>query len=576
VRRDRTLRLVLLAAVALAAGGAAALLDTAGALHRTELATVDQRFAIRGDHRPRQSVVLVALDSRTVAALGRPPLPRSVHARVLDRLHAAGARLVAFDFRFAGATEPREDRALVQAIRRARPVVLGTVDPDGVPVPVPAGERHPARIGAVPASLAVPTDRDGEVRRMLYAPVELRTLPVRAAEIVRGRPVAESNFPGNHAWIDFPGGPGTVPTYSLVDVLRGRVAPAKLRGRVVVVGPTDPFEKDVFDTPATDLPMSGAEVEADAIATVLDGFPLRSAPGWLDALLLVALAALPALVALRRSAWLIAAAGAAGLAALLAGAQIAFDSGRIVSVVAPAVAAVLATTGALGVHFELATRERRRLRTLFGRFVPPEVVDLVIAQVDDDLRLGGVRCEATVMFCDLRGFTAFSEPLEPERVLEVINQYLSEMTGAIMDAGGTLLNYMGDGILALFGAPIEHPDHADRAVRAARDMLEVRLPRFNAWVREQGLDHQFRMGIGINSGMVMAGNVGSQERLGYTALGDVLNTAARIEAMTKDTPHQAFVAQATRDRLGAAPDGLVYVDELAVRGRAERVRVWTL
>ena len=123
----------------------------------------------------------------------------------------------------------------------------------------------------------------------------------------------------------------------------------------------------------------------------------------------------------------------------------------------------------------------------------------------------------------------------------MLNRYLTEMSDAILDHDGTLVAYMGDGIMAVFGAPIASDDHADKALGAAREMLE-RLERFNAWMREEGLGDGFKMGIGLNSGDVMSGNVGSSRRLEYTAIGDTTNTAARLEGMTKGTPYQLFVA----------------------------------
>jgi len=574
--RQRRLRLTLLAVVAVLAVGAPAALEALGALHRVELATFDARLSIRGEHRPRSDVVVVGLDSRTTSAFGRPPLPRSIHARVIDRLRAAGARVIAYDLRFQSATEPREDRALISSVARNRPVVLATFDPDGKPIPVPAAHPDPERIGAVLASIGVPTDSDGKVRKLLYAPVELPTLPVRAAELALGRPVPESEFEDNAAWIDYPGPPGTVPTYSLVDVVRGRVPRRAFAGKVVLVGPTDPIEKDVLDTPTSDSPMAGAELQADSIATVLSGFPLRPAPAWLDALLLVAAGLVAPLLGLRRSARLVLLGAAAALALLLVGLQLAFNGGRVVGVAAPVLGLLVGTAGTLVVHYALTTRERRHLRGLFARFVPPQVVDEVIERVDEDLRLGGVRREGTVMFCDLRGFTTFSERLEPERVVEVVNRYLSEMTEAILAHGGTLVSFMGDGIMALFGAPIEQPDHAARAVAAAREMLSERLPRFNEWLRTQGIEQEFRMGIGLNSGPVMSGNVGSPQRLEYTALGDTTNTAARLEAMTKGTDHQIYLAESTCKLLDERPPDVAFVGELEVRGRERSLRVWTL
>src|SRR6476659_7758257 len=150
------------------------------------------------------------------------------------------------------------------------------------------------------------------------------------------------------------------------------------------------------------------------------------------------------------------------------------------------------------------------------------------------------------------------------------------MTEAILAAGGTLVSYMGDGIMAVFGAPLVQEDHADRALATAREMLTVRLPRFNAWLAEHRTGGPFRMGIGLNSGPFMSGNVGSERRLEYTAIGDTTNTAARIEGMTKGTPHQLLVAEPVRERLVDGVDDLVFVDELEVRGRAAKVRLWAL
>jgi adenylate cyclase len=177
---------------------------------------------------------------------------------------------------------------------------------------------------------------------------------------------------------------------------------------------------------------------------------------------------------------------------------------------------------------------------------------------------------------DLRGFTSFSETQSPEHVIEVVNYYLNEMTEAILAAGGTLISYMGDGIMAAFGAPLEQDDHADRALRAAREMVGPRLERFNTWLSEQGHESGFAMGVGLNSGSVMAGNVGSEQRVEYTTIGDTTNTASRLEGMTKGSGHMLFVAETTRERMKDQPENLVLVGELEVRGRVEPVPVWTI
>jgi len=167
--------------------------------------------------------------------------------------------------------------------------------------------------------------------------------------------------------------------------------------------------------------------------------------------------------------------------------------------------------------------------------------------------------------------------LSPEHVIELINRHLEEVVGAVLGHGGTLISYTGDGVFAVFGAPIEQVDHAQRAFEAACEILADRLPSWNAWLAEQGMPSGFRMGIGLNSGPFMSGNIGSAQRLAYTAMGDTINTASRIEQMTKGTPHMLLVAGSTRDALVEASQAtLVYIDEVEVRGRTSRLQLWGL
>jgi class 3 adenylate cyclase len=218
--------------------------------------------------------------------------------------------------------------------------------------------------------------------------------------------------------------------------------------------------------------------------------------------------------------------------------------------------------------------EREQVRGAFSRFVPEHVVDEVLARTDSDLRLAGSRDRGTIMFTDIRGFTTFTETVSPELVLELLNDYFDEMIEAIFAHGGTLVGYRGDGLLVVFGAPLAFHDHADRALAAAREMLDVRMPRFNAQLEAKGM-RPFRMGIGLNSGPFMSGNVGSERRMEYTVHGDTVNTASRIESMTKDSPHSLLVAESTVDAL-TVPVATEFVGEFDVRGRQSAIRLWTL
>ena len=323
--------------------------------------------------------------------------------------------------------------------------------------------------------------------------------------------------------------------------------------------------------------MSGPEIQANAISTALDGFPLRSLPDLWNIVLIVALGLIVPLVSLRAGPLISVSVGILAFALFSLGTQLSFEhSGKVSSYVYPTAALAMATVGSIGTHYTLAAFERERVRDVFSRFVPEQVVDQVLAQADADLRLQGKELVTTVMFSDLRGFTSSAEEMPAENVITVLNYYLHVLSEAILAHGGTLVCYLGDGIYAIFGAPLEQEDHADRAMAASREMLLERLPKFNAWMRQQGYGEGYLMGIGLNSGPVMTGNVGHERRMDYTAVGDIVNTASRIEGMTKGTPFSVLIAESTIEMMSARPTDLVYYDELEVRGRMAKLKLWAL
>lgn len=182
----------------------------------------------------------------------------------------------------------------------------------------------------------------------------------------------------------------------------------------------------------------------------------------------------------------------------------------------------------------------------------------------------------TVLFGDLSEFTAWAEDVDPERVGAVTDRVLAALAGAVKTFGGHVDKLTGDGIMAVFGAPIEMDDHADRALAASRAKLEE-LEKFNDWVQaEYGFEKRFQMGIGLNTGNVMSGNVGSEQRLAYTAIGDTTNTAARLEGMTKGTDYMIFLSEATREALHEEPADLKEVGDYEIRGRVEKLKIWTV
>jgi adenylate cyclase len=431
-------------------------------------------------------------------------------------------------------------------------------------------------IGARAAEVRLTTDADGVTRRFAYSYNGLHSFPVVSAELATGRPVARSRFEGGTLPIDFTGPPETFTSYSYSRVLRGAFAQNAFRGKVVIVGATAPILQDVHATATSGTGvMSGPEINASATSTLLRGAPLRDASGAIDIALIVLLGAAVPLASMRGRRWRAMLAAVALAALFTIGVQLAFDSGVIVTFVYPLLALALGLLGTLLVLYVVEAMERERVRNMFSRFVAADVVDDVLARTDENLRLGGVERDCTVLFSDLRGFTTFSETQPAARVIDVINYYLNEMTEAILAEGGTLISYIGDGILAIFGAPLEQPDHADRAFLAAREMIGPRLARLNARLGELGLERSFEMGVGLHSGPVMAGNVGSAERVEYTVIGDTVNTASRLEGLTKDSEAMLFVSAATHERMRRYADELTPVGEFSVRGRSARLQVWT-
>jgi len=570
----------LLAAVAIVSAGIALLLYATGLFHDTELASVDTRFSIRGDEKPRDDIVLVLIDDTTSRELPvRFPFPRSLHAQVIDTISRENARTIAYDVEFLQPTKPKEDNALINAVARAGPdkVVLADSQPDprgrsGVF----GGQKVLDDIGAQAGNTQIGEDSDGVRRRIPYEVGKMQTFPIVAAELASGKQITADDLGGPSAWIDYAGGPGTYPAIPFSRVLTGQFPPGTFDDKVVVVGASDPALKDIAETPMSRSDLtSGAEINANAIATALGDFPLQSTPLGFDLFLIALMGVIAPLASYRLSPIRALALGLLAAALYLVCAQLAFNSGTIVPILYPMIALGLSLVGSLLVYYVREAFIRRRVRDTFARFVPESVVGQVLARTDDDLRLEGRRMDVTVLFSDIRGFTTFSEARDPGQVLDVLNAYHEEMTAAVMEHGGTLISFMGDGIMATFGAPIEMDDHADRAFAAAQEMLEVRLPKVNEWMRENEIDASFQIGIGLNSGPVMAGNIGSQQRLEFTTIGDTVNTAARLEGMTKGSGHSMFVADSTQQLLSQGDGELSFVDSFPVRGRAEEIRVWT-
>jgi CHASE2 domain-containing sensor protein len=362
--RSHALAVLLAGVVAIIAGVAVWSAHAAGSL---EDATVGERFRLR-PARPPSDLAVVAIDDATFSDLSPAtwPYPRRWHGEVLDELRRLGARSVVFDVQFTEKTREADDWALYQAVGRLPRTVLATSVTDGHGhTNILGGDDNLARIGARPAMATFPTLAGGEIERMEHSRNGVPTIAVAAAQAL-GHRVAASSFEDGGAWIDYRGPPGTIPTVSYSKVYgaahgQGTLDPRLIRGKTIVIGMAAPTLGDVHSTPvSTRDVMSGPEVQANAIWTVLHDLPLHTAPDWAALLAILALALAPPLAALRLRA--LAVATTPVLAALFLGsAQLAFDRGWVLPVIAPLTALVVSAVGTVSASYGAERRERRRV-----------------------------------------------------------------------------------------------------------------------------------------------------------------------------------------------------------------------
>ena len=366
------------------------------------------------------------------------------------------------------------------------------------------------------------------------------------------------------------------PTWSATDVLHGRIPREQMAGKIAVVGTTAPGTWDQRVTPFDDI-APGVITHATFMENVLRGELLERSQavvvGELAAMLLLAvlLARLFARVGSLAAAPVLVAAMAAWTGAAVVGLR-RFDV--VVAIGMPLVQMMAMFVAGTTYRFFSEEREKRRARETFSRFLSPAMVEQVLAK-EGALRLGGDKRELTVLFSDIRGFTTLSEKLDPHVLLEFLNEYLTPMTDIIVsDQRGTLDKYIGDAIMAFWGAPQEQPDHALLACQAALQMM-ARLQGLKVRWAERGLP-EIDIGVGVNTGPMSVGFVGSQDRFyNYTVLGDAVNLASRLEGANKEYGTHVIIGPATFEHV----EGRVVareLDQVRVKGKREPVKIHEL
>ncbi len=372
----------------------------------------------------------------------------------------------------------------------------------------------------------------------------------------------------------------TYPTYSFYDlfysesqILAGQkpnIDPALFRDKVVFVGTTAAGLFDVFETPFSNGKMPGVQIHAAVADDILSNRFIREAGGRVRIATVVGAAIVVGLVATALPAWWAAAATVLFAAALSWLATRLFAGGYWLNLSQPVLASSLALFGGVAYQYFFEGREKRKMKKLFGQYVSKDVYDQLVA--DPALaRLGGQRREMTVLFSDIRGFTTVSERGQPEEIVGLLNEYFTCMVDRVFAHQGTLDKFVGDMVMALFGAPLDDPEHADHAVETAIEMVDA-LAALNAQWRAQGRP-ELDIGIGINTGPMIAGNIGSDAIMSYTVIGDAVNLGSRLESLNKQYGTRIIISDATRLCL-SRPYRLRPLGEVVVKGKTQPVAIF--
>jgi adenylate cyclase len=575
-RRQR--RLVQAALVGLVVAAAVSLVQWAGLFTSLQAGAVDYFYETQGD--PGQDILIVAIDEKSQQVLGDWPWSLDRYARLFERLK--GADVIGFDVLLpsSGPEGNPDAPALLKATRQAGNVVLPLAALELFP-PDSSGELYStgrtirpfaalmdAAVGS--GSVEVVLDRDGTLRRVpllvisgdeTWQSFSLRVLRLRlglgdeSVSLADGRVVIgdeteikyEARTGANGAMlVNFVGRPNTFPTHSFIDVIEDRIPASTFEDKIVLVGLMNALaEMDLHQTPVSAQRMSGVEFQANAIHTLLNHRPLVPQSQVVTTITVLLLALVSAGVLSQLEAI-----PGAVFALLLAVAyflitSLQFSAGRLPNVLFPYATIFVNYAAVTATRFASERGERHQVTDIFGRFVSQEVRDTIVNVALENPNLirpgGGREMEISVLFADIRGFTSISENLSPPEVVAILNQYLHSMEEEVFKQGGTLDKYTGDGMMVIFGAPLEQSDQ------------------------------EVAYGIGITTGPAVVGHIGSQRRLDYTAIGDTVNLAARLEGLAP--PGSILINQTTYE----AVKDVVTADRLKptmVKGKAKPVTVY--
>lgn len=582
-----------------------------------EFKTLDLRFAIRGTKDLGDSpIAIVAIDDQSLLSLPHKwPYPRSYYAKLIENLKLAGAKLIVFDLEFTEADhrDPRQDQSLARAAAEAGNVIM-------------AGKMviEFARHGTINRYLLRPIqplldadcpwglvnvieDGDGFVRRYLlyqrqgeeiYLPLALKVVQVlKGVQEVSDHErffqlgdVLIPKYDNVSMLINYAGPAKTFPTYSLsnvlddarfdlgeedTDIFELHKEWGTFRDKIVLIGAAAEELQDTKFTPFYDYrghkrKTPGVELHANAIQTILDRDFILTFKRWQEWIILFLLSLL-SMLTIKFFKPFKALALVLGEIVLFGGfASYLFIHSRYwISLVAPWMAMITSYGGNLVYQILVEQREKLRYKKTFQHYVAESVVDKML-NTGALPKFGGERRKLTLLFSDIRDFTSFCEKHPPETVVQRLGEYLTTMVNVILKNEGTLDKFVGDEIMALFGAPLYFENHAEKACQTALEMISELEAMRKKWPQEG-----FRIGIGINTGEVVVGNLGSAQLFDYTAIGDTVNLGARLEGTNKQYGTAIIISESTYNEV---KDKVIVreLDLIRVKGKEKPVRIYEL
>ena len=568
-----------------------------------EQRTHDLRFAYRGSltRSAEAPITLLAIDEESLVRLPAPlMLWHSYFAPVIEKLAETGAATVGVDFIFSDIInfDPDGQRALSAALLGAgangMPVVLAyRVGRLGVQQPPEAIRFAALAVGHTVAFANLTTDDDDFVRRQeivarsadAFEPsFSLAIAQAFANKMGDVTPVSDES--NGAVLINFRG-PEQFDRVSFSDAVEAANANdldffRQFAGRIVLIGRIgERGDEDFHSTPqyfwgdrsdpSKPLRTAGIEIHANTVTTLVEGNAIVEVPSNWQLTMTLVLAATVALFSLYLSAsWALACSLAiVGGFVLITFAWL-FPMGYWLHIVAPVSVAALSIGSSQAWNYVREGREKRYLRGVFKRYVNDAVIEKIL-ESSEGLSLRGEQKEVSVLFADIRNFTSRSENIPPEKLVLMLNRYFEAMVKAIQRNGGMIDKFIGDGIMALLGAPLADKDAPLHAVKAALDMMTA-LEQLNRDFVEEGLE-PIGIGVGVHSGPVVIGNVGSSERMEYTAIGDVVNTASRIESLTRKFDADILISADTFRLVGEAVR-TEYRGSAEVKGKAHLVEIY--